>query len=54
MEKFNNCLNALSFNSMFTSDDPNIPFDFYDDFCLFYKLCFPKMNAKINAKTMDI
>lgn len=32
MEKFNNCLNALSFNSVFTNDDPNMAFDdFYDE-----------------------
>lgn len=47
IDKFIQCINALSFQQVFESDDPNISFtNFYELFTLFYYLCLPVFRIK--------
>lgn len=55
IDKFYECLNSLSFNDMFNETDLNTSFNyFYDNFCLFYELCFPKFKKICMTKRRNI
>lgn len=46
--KFRTCLENLSFSEIYDNDDPNDTFNlFFEQFKLFYDLCFPRRRIKI-------
>lgn len=50
LDKFRNCLSALTFNETLCADNANNAYDiFHDTFKLFYDLCFPTIKVKILA-----
>ncbi|XP_026746050.1 uncharacterized protein LOC113507390 [Trichoplusia ni] len=49
--KFVNCLKNMCFSEVYEENDPIVAFNkFYDDFKLFYDLCFPDIKLKISTK----
>lgn len=50
LQKFKHCLENITFNDLYLTEDPNSAFNsFIDEFMLFYNLCFPIRNVTIRA-----
>lgn len=55
VEKFCECLGSLTFSSVYLTSDLNLAFNcFYEDFRLFYDLCFPKLRIKVIQKKRNL
>lgn len=55
LDKFNKYMASLSFNDVLTSNTVSEAFrNFYDIFCLLYKLCFPLIKVKKNNRPNKI
>ncbi|KAL0828886.1 hypothetical protein ABMA28_003792 [Loxostege sticticalis] len=51
INKFYDCISSLSFSDILTENNTDDAFDrFHSLFSLFYNLCFPKIEVKINKK----
>lgn len=51
--KFLNCLSSLSFSDVLAENDTNLAYNkFHDILNLFYNLCFPIINVKMNNKPL--
>lgn len=53
VNKFVECISALSFSEVYQTDDTDIAFNnFHDLLTLFYNLCFPILKVKITKKSI--